>query len=313
MHPISVHPLAVGLVGAGPWAWGVHAPLLAAGPETRLAGVWARDPERARELADAHGAPAFAEYEALLAACDAVAFAVPPAVQARMAPQAARAGRALLLEKPLGESLAEAERVQAAIAAAGVPHMVAFTYRFVPEVQALLAAAGREGVELTGGRACFFTGSYRGGPFAHGWRLEHGSLLDTGAHVVDLLDAALGPIEQARAMRHGDLTAALLRHRSGAVSSLAVCSTAAVDGSRIELELLSPECELTVDVSDATRASMIGVSRLGGPQADPHASPFRDMREAFAACVAAGRSHELDSARALTVQRALELIRGALR
>ncbi|MDQ1396460.1 MAG: hypothetical protein QOG64_1719, partial [Acidimicrobiaceae bacterium] len=39
--------LAVGLVGAGPWATMVHAPVLSAGPETLLAGVWARRPEAA--------------------------------------------------------------------------------------------------------------------------------------------------------------------------------------------------------------------------------------------------------------------------
>ena len=41
--------VAVGLVGAGGWADLVHAPTLAAGPQTRLAGVWARRPEAAGE------------------------------------------------------------------------------------------------------------------------------------------------------------------------------------------------------------------------------------------------------------------------
>jgi hypothetical protein len=35
-------PVEVGLIGAGPWAQVMHAPVLAAGPETRLAAVWAR-------------------------------------------------------------------------------------------------------------------------------------------------------------------------------------------------------------------------------------------------------------------------------
>jgi predicted dehydrogenase len=303
-------PVAVGLVGAGPWAWGVHAPVLAAGPETRLAGVWARDQLRCRELAEAHGAPAFDRYEDLLAACEAVAFAVPPAVQAAMAPQAARCGRALLLEKPLAENVAEATRVHEEIAATGVPHLVAFTYRFVPAVQELLAAAGRG--DVIGARACFFTGSYRGGPFAQGWRLEHGSLLDTGAHLVDILDAALGSIEEVRALRNGDWTTALLRHGSGAVSNLAVCSTVEVDGSRIEVELLSAERDLRVDITAATRAAEIGTSRVGGPLVDPSALPFRAIRQALATCVETGSSHSLNTARALTVQRALEQIDAAL-
>lgn len=302
----SEKPLVVGVVGAGPWAWGVHAPVLAHGPETSLGGVWARNPERAQELADACGCRSFSTYEELVEECEAVAFAVPPAVQAELAPLAARAGRALLLEKPLGENLEQAARLAAEVEAAGVPHMVAFTYRFVPEVRSLLAAAA--GAELLGARACFFTGSLRGGPFAQGWRLVHGSLLDLGAHVVDLLEAALGPIEEAESFADGDFTAALLRHRGGAVSNLAVCSTAEVDGSRIELEVLAGDRELRVDVTAATRASTPGASRLGGPLADPDVPPFSEMRRAFAECARSGRSHELDCRRALRVQEALALI-----
>ncbi|MHB8468022.1 MAG: Gfo/Idh/MocA family oxidoreductase, partial [Acidimicrobiales bacterium] len=75
--------------------------MLAAGPETSLAGVWARRPEAAAELAARFGAPAFDRYEDLLDASEAVAFAVPPDVQATMALEAVAAGKALLLEKPL--------------------------------------------------------------------------------------------------------------------------------------------------------------------------------------------------------------------
>src|SRR6185369_3133305 len=75
-------PLSVGLVGAGPWARKAYAPMLAAGPETRLAAVWARRPEAARELAVEHKTRVAAGFEELLATSDAVAFAVPPDIQA---------------------------------------------------------------------------------------------------------------------------------------------------------------------------------------------------------------------------------------
>jgi predicted dehydrogenase len=74
--------VAVGLVGAGPWAEMLHAPMLAGGPETTLAGVWARRPEAARALAEAHGSRAVGSLEELWEVCEAVAFAVPPDVQA---------------------------------------------------------------------------------------------------------------------------------------------------------------------------------------------------------------------------------------
>ena len=124
-------PWRVGVVGAGPWASMVHAPVLAAGPETTLARLWARRPEAAAELAGRHGAPAFDRYEDLLDACDAVAFAVPPGVQAAMAVQAAAAGKALLLEKPIADDLAGAERLADAVGTAGVPSLVVLSYRRV--------------------------------------------------------------------------------------------------------------------------------------------------------------------------------------
>src|SRR5688500_3335471 len=101
-------PVAVGLVGAGPWAARMAGPVLAAGPQTRLAAGWSRRPEAAAQLAARLGTHAAGSYEELLDQCEAVAFAVPPDVQAALAPRAARAGKALLLEKPIALDLAGA-------------------------------------------------------------------------------------------------------------------------------------------------------------------------------------------------------------
>ena len=91
----------VGLVGAGPWAGMFHAPMLSADAGTTLAAVWSRRPEAAEQLATAHGATAASSFGDLLSRCDAVAFSVPPDVQAELAPTAALAGKHLILEKPL--------------------------------------------------------------------------------------------------------------------------------------------------------------------------------------------------------------------
>src|SRR5690348_7189167 len=101
-------PVEVGLVGAGPWAATMHGPVLAAGPQTRLSAVWARRPDAAAELAARLGTHAAGSFEELLDRCEAVAFAVPPDVQSTLAPRAARAGKALLLEKPLALDLSAA-------------------------------------------------------------------------------------------------------------------------------------------------------------------------------------------------------------
>ena len=45
----------------------------------------------------------------------------------------------------------------------------------------------------------YLTGALLGGEFAHGWRIQDGALADLGPHLLDLADAALGPIVSVRA------------------------------------------------------------------------------------------------------------------
>lgn len=279
-------PVAVGLVGAGPWAHLVHAPVLAAGPETRLVGVWARRAEAADALASRHGSRAFDRYDQLLDACEAVAFAVPPAVQAELATQAAGAGRAVLLEKPLADNLAEARRLVAAVSAAGVVSQLVLTWRYAPRVRAFLDEATR--FNAVGGRGAFISGALLGGMFATPWRLEKGALLDLGPHVVDLLDAALGPVTGVRA--HGHPLAwvgLLLTHEGGRVSEASLCATSAVEPSVAGVELYGPA----------------GVLRVDGTAVSEEA--FRVLRHEFAYAVRSGEGHPLDARHGLRLQQVL--------
>ncbi|MFC7587725.1 Gfo/Idh/MocA family oxidoreductase [Nonomuraea antimicrobica] len=138
-----------------------HGPMLAKGPHTRLAGVWARRPESAELL----GAPVYSRIEELFDHCEAVAFCVPPAVQAEYAVLAARAGKALLLEKPLADSVANAERVAEAVAAAGVPSQMVLTLRYAAQTRAFLARCAE--IRPFGGHAANISGVLLGDhPFA---------------------------------------------------------------------------------------------------------------------------------------------------
>ncbi len=229
--------MKVGLVGAGPWAHMVHAPVLANSPDTELVGIWARRPEAAEKLAGKHGAVAYTDYGALLDACDAVAFCVPPDVQADMAVAAAKAGKTLLLEKPIALDLAAAERLVAAVDAAGVSTVVLLSLRYADSVQAFLEEARAIGRPL-GGRMAFVSGALLdGSPFATPWRLERGPLPDLGPHAIDLVDAALGAIVNVTAA--GDplgWVSLLCEHDNGSTSTVNLCATAPQGGmSRIEV------------------------------------------------------------------------------
>lgn len=146
--------LRFGLFGTGHWAAETHAAAIGAHPGAELAGVWGRNPDKAADLARRHGVPVFTEIDALIDACDAVAVALPPDVQADIAVRAATAGRHLLLDKPLALTLADADRVVAAAAQSGVASVVFFTQRFHPNVTGFLASTAAAGGGSTPGRRC---------------------------------------------------------------------------------------------------------------------------------------------------------------
>jgi predicted dehydrogenase len=280
-----VDALAVGLVGAGPWADLVHAPVLAAGPETRLAGVWARRRDAAAELATRHGAIACPTFDDLLDRCDAVAFCVPPAVQEELAVVAARAGKGLLLEKPIAASLDGARRLAEVVGEASVGSLVVFTARFSAGTRSFVADARAS--DAFGGYLLNATGAFLEGPFASSpWRHERGALLDIGPHAVDLLSAALGAVVDVRAEASRGWVQITLEHERATSTSLLSCH---VPGeNRHEVEVFGPEgSRRLVDAFDG--------------------ETFATIRREFAHVVRARAAHECDVQRGLYVQAILDV------
>ena len=123
----------VGVVGFGEIG-AVHCAELAGMAEARLAAI--ADPDAARrEAAGAFGVPVLADVEALLARpdVDAVVVAAPDTHHRDACLAAAAAGKAILVEKPIATTLADADAVIDAAGRAGVPLMVGHTLRFFPE------------------------------------------------------------------------------------------------------------------------------------------------------------------------------------
>ena len=191
----SGRPLRFGLVGTGYWARVAHARALADTPGIEFAAVWGRNPEAAATLAGAAGATAHRDFDAFLAEIDAVAFSVPPDVQSELAVRAARAGKHLLLEKPMALSDEASDALVAAVDAAGVASVVFFTSRFQPDARAWLEDVTAAG-GWAGGHVLWLGSVYaESSPFNTPWRREKGGLWDLGPHVVSLLWAILGPVD----------------------------------------------------------------------------------------------------------------------
>lgn len=212
----------MGLIGAGPWARQVHAAGVAGSPRTELVGVWARRAEAATAICAEHGGQPYDSVESLLADVDAVTFSVPPQVQAEIATRAAAHGTHLVLEKPIATDLGAAERLAAAVTAAGVRSAVFFTSRYSDSGREFLAAA-RDRTDWHGAYAVWVSGALLEGPFASSpWRHERGALWDVVPHAVELLDAALGPVRAvpAAARTARDLVQLSIEHEGGRLSQV---------------------------------------------------------------------------------------------
>ncbi|CAN5432122.1 Gfo/Idh/MocA family oxidoreductase [soil metagenome] len=268
-----------GLIGTGYWAREVHATGLAAAPGEELVGVWGRDEVKRGEVAERFGIVAYDSPAALFADVDAVAFAVPPDVQAPLAIEAAEAGCHLLMEKPTALDPSQATAVADACERAGVASVVFFTLRFdealADWLSSVRAQEGWEGVNATWVGNLFAEGS----PYAQSpWRRSEGALWDLGPHSLSMALPIMGPVIDvvARRGRH-DLVRVILTHEGGGTTALLLSHT--VDG------------EATARGVEAFGTD--GWSRM--PDGGGAEQPFQAAVAALAEAAATGRAHPCDA------------------
>jgi predicted dehydrogenase len=231
-------PLRFGLVGTGHWARITHAPALASTDGIEFAAVWGRNPEAAADLAATYGITAHHEIGAFLDDIDGVAFAIPPDVQPAIAVRAARAGKHLLLEKPIAISEAQADTLARAVEEARVASVVFFTLRFQADVRAWLSDVTAH--RRWAGGAAVWLGSalQESSPYNTPWRREKGALWDLAPHVISMLWPALGPVVTVTADAGlGDVTHLILHHDSGATSTVTVTLSARGTAEGFELTI----------------------------------------------------------------------------
>jgi predicted dehydrogenase len=113
-----------------------HARILSTLTGVTLAGIVDQNPERAKDLAAAHGTVVVPDVDALIGQVDAVVVATPTVSHAKVAVPLLEAGIAVLVEKPMARSLAEADALIAAAQAGGATLGVGHTERFNPAVTA---------------------------------------------------------------------------------------------------------------------------------------------------------------------------------
>ncbi|MFF6868812.1 MULTISPECIES: Gfo/Idh/MocA family oxidoreductase [unclassified Streptomyces] len=266
----------IGLLGTGPWAGHTHAPALAGHPDVEFSGVWGRRPEAAEALAAASGTRAYEDVDALFAASDAVALALPPDVQAPLAVRAAAAGCHVLLDKPVATTVAGAREVADAVGAAGVASVVFCTLRFAePTASWIEEQAAADGWFL--GEAHWLGSLYGSGSTseyaASPWRREKGGLWDVGPHVLSVYLPVLGDVtEITAAPGPGDTHHLVLRHASGASSTATLTLSAPPEAAEAALTLYGtkgraemPRWDGALDAFGAAVDALVAAARTGVP------------------------------------------------
>ncbi len=239
-----------GVVGAGVIG-AFHAAAVALVPDARLVAVTDVDPGRAEAFAARHGCVAVPDLDGLVGRddVDVVAVCVPSGLHAEVGVRAARAGRHLVVEKPIDVSLAAADQLIAAAAAAGVTATVISQHRFDPgliELRRLIddgalgrLLLGQASTKWWRGQEYYDSAGWRGT-----WAMDGGALMNQGIHYADLLRWCLGPVAevsavtvtQAHDMEAEDCALATVRFTSGAVGTL-TATTSVVPGFPQRLEI----------------------------------------------------------------------------
>ncbi len=225
------HTPGICLVGCGWWG-AVHALALKRQGHRIRRFYASRNPEHARDFARRFEGSAFDLVDDTFGnpAVDAVVVALPHDVQAHVAERALRAGKHVLIEKPIALDVEAAERLIRAAEESGRFLAVAEEYRLSPLVQAAHALI-QQGIL---GRVCWaqITAAGTNRP-AQEWkqRRARGILMDVGVHYVDILRLWFGEPDLAWAtyppkvndgLAGEDGVVAVLRFGDGPVATIAL-------------------------------------------------------------------------------------------
>ena len=292
--------IGIGIVGCGMIA-NFHARAIADAEGAHLVGACSRRKEEYEPFAAEHNCRGFASLEEMLADPDvqAVSICTPSGLHLDPAVAAAKAGKHVIVEKPLEITTERCDQIIQACEKAGVQLSVAFQSRFHESSRLMKEAvdSGRFGKVTMGdayvkwyrSQAYYDSGEWRGT-----WKLDGGgALMNQAIHSVDLLVWLMGPVKRISAMTSTltherieveDVAVATLQFESGALGVIEATTTAypgalkrieisGSEGSAIleEEDIKAWEFANETPADEKIRAEMVGKTDTGGGASDPSA------------------------------------------
>ena len=280
-------PVRVGVVGVG-YLGKFHADKYAAMPGVRLVGLADVDEGRCRGLGSEYGVLSCTDYRDLLDKVDAVSIVVPTSEHHRIAKEFLMHGKDVLVEKPITQSLEEADELIRIAHETDRIIQVGHLEHFNPAVVALKEKLSRP----------MFIESHRLGTFK-----ERGTDLDVVTdlmiHDVDIiLGCVNSPVTNIEAVGvpvlspRVDIANARISFANGCVANI-TASRISMKSLR-KIRIFQPNAYLTVDFADRELAVILrsqGSPEQGGPQISGNtvrytdSDPLADELKAFVECV----------------------------
>lgn len=232
--------LNFGIIGCGRIAY-KHAEAIKKNEKANLLYVCDIIEERAVDYKNKYGAERyFTDYHEMLEMpdLDVVNICTPSGMHAEMGIAAAKAGKHVIVEKPMALSSIDADALINACDENGVKLAVCFQNRFNPPVQKLRRALeeGRFG-KLTHASAVvrWFRPQdyYDQAPWRGTWAMDGGCLMNQSIHNIDLLQWMMGPVESVfgytannfRKIEAEDVGVAVLKFKNGALGVIEASTT----------------------------------------------------------------------------------------
>jgi UDP-N-acetyl-2-amino-2-deoxyglucuronate dehydrogenase len=233
---MSKREFRIGLVGCGRISKN-HFDAIASVDGLTLAAVADIDAERARTAGEASGVPWFPSLDDMLAQgeFDIVSVCTPSGLHSAQGVAVARAGKHVIVEKPMSITLDQADALVHASDQAGVQLFVVKQNRLNPPIQLLKRAVdkGRFGriylanVTVRWQRPQEY---YDAEPWRGTWEFDGGAIMNQASHYVDLMQWLVGPVEsvmaktatQARRIEAEDSGIGIVKFRSGALGVIEV-------------------------------------------------------------------------------------------
>lgn len=168
----------------------------------RISAVVDADSAKAEAAAGMYGGLVCKEWEEALEISDAVWICTPPSSHRRYALEAVAAGKPVMCEKPLASTIADAQAVVEAAAAAGIPVAVGFNMRFRPGFNRLKTLIEGGGLGRILSYWCLRIGNIHSP--SYNWRTDPreacGMSVESLSHDIDLVRWMLGEVIEVRAL-----------------------------------------------------------------------------------------------------------------